>query len=210
MKLWPSLLSLLLLPGIQGCAPMMYPLARAFGSPAESELKKCRVAFERLKAERATARILAYQALEPVGARVGGFPGTAEQTTERLRAHGFSAVRAVADPPRIKPTPLGANQLRYVWTRAHAYGAWVQSVRPEGDYHLFLEILAPPSGGILGAHCYILDGMGQVAYRRLMNSHHFGNHPPQDPEAACGLILQILLQDLERPADSIFPPYGVG
>jgi hypothetical protein len=153
---------------------------------------------------------MVYPAIEPVGAREGGFPGTAEQTVEHLRAQGFSAARAVTAVPQIRSTALGANQLRYVWTRAHAYGAWVQSDRPEGEYHLFLEILAPPSGGILGVHCYILDGRGQVAYRRLMNSHHFGSQPPRDPEAACGLILQVFMKDLERPADSIFPPYGVG
>ena len=204
------LLPLLLLPAIQGCTAMVYPLARAFGSPSEGELKRCRAAFERLKAGRSTARIVVYPAADPVSMRQDAFPGTAALMEEQLRVKGWTNCTTAPAAPAVNPMPLGHNQLRYAWNRAHACGQWVRTAKPEGDFHLFVEILSSPSGNIIGIQCYVLDASGQVAYERLLNSHHFGTNPPQNPEAACQRILRGFLNNLERPADSIFPPYGVG
>jgi len=201
---------LLLLPVIQGCALVMYPLARAFGSPSEGELKQCRVAFERLKAGRFTARIVAYPAADPVGMRTNAYSGTALRLAEGLRSKGWTNCTKAPAVPLVKPRPLGHNQLRYAWKRAHTLSQWVKTARPEGDFHLFVEILSSGSGDIIGIQGYVLDASGHVAYERLMNSHHFGKNPPRDPEAACQLILRIFLNSLDQPAERIFPPYGVG
>lgn len=210
MKSSTCLLVLLLLSGSQGCRVMAYPFARAFGAPSEGELKACRQAFEHMKAQRSSARVLVFPAIEPVrGGELGSGEAT-ERAAARLRAGGFSAARAAQVRPTVAPTPLGANQLRFAWDRAHAYAAWIRTTQPEGDFHLFLEVLVAPSGGIIGVQCHVLDGSGQVAYERLMNSHHFGSAPPKTPEDACAWILRTFLRDLDRPAESVFPPYGVG
>ena len=205
-----TLLALLFLAGVPACKPMLYPAARAFGSPSEGELKKCRTAFIRLKDARATARIVVYAAIDPVGTRKDPFAGTAELLAEQLKEKGWTHCSCASGVPSVQPTPLLRNQLRYTWSRAHLYGRWVETTRPEGDFFLFLEVLAPPANGIIGIQCYVVDASGQVAYARLMNSHHFGGTTPKDPETACRLILRAFLRDLERRAEEVFPPYGVG
>jgi hypothetical protein len=189
---------------------MVYPLARAFGSPSEVELKQSRVAFERLKAGRFTARIVAYPAADPVGMRTDAFPGTALLLAEQLRSKGWTNCTTAPAAPLVEPSPLGHNQLRYAWNRAHTLSQWVKTARPEGDFHLFVEILSSGSGDIIGIQGYVVDASGHFAYERLLNSHHYGGNPPHDPEAACQLILRIFLNCLDQPAERIFPPYGVG
>lgn len=211
MKIRTILLLLpLLLPLIQGCTAMAYPFARAFGSPSESELKQYRSAFARLQAGRLIARIVVYPATDPVGLRQEAYTGSAELMTEQLRAKGWTNCTTTSTPPPVEASPLGHNQLRYAWNRAHAYGQWVKTTRPEGDFHLFVEILSSSSNNIIGIHCYVLDAAGQVAYERLLNSHHFGRNTPRDAEAACQLILRGFLNNIDQPAERIFPAYGVG
>jgi len=95
MKLRPILLTLLCLPAIQGCKPMLYPVARAFGGPSEGELKLRRAAFDRLKATRATAKILVYPAL-----RVRRGKPTRPRPPWR-----WSCCRATAGPTARRPKP---------------------------------------------------------------------------------------------------------
>jgi hypothetical protein len=204
------LLLLLLLPVIQGCALMVYPFARAFGSPSEGELQQCRVAFECLKAGRFTARIVAYPATDPVGMRKDEYPGTALLMAEQLRSKGRTNCTTAPAAPLVEPRPLGHNQLRYAWSRAHTLSQWVKTAQPKGDSHLFVEILSTHSGNIIGIQGYVVDASGHVAYERLLNSHQYGENPPKDTEAACQLILRLFLNCLDQPAERIFPPYGVG
>jgi hypothetical protein len=43
----------------------------------------------------------------------------------------------------------------------------------DADYHLFMELVWPFSGGpIFGIHCYVFDQQGQNAFSFLVNSHH--------------------------------------
>ena len=43
----------------------------------------------------------------------------------------------------------------------------------DADYHLFMELVWPVSGGpIFGIHCYVFDQQGQNAFSFLVNSHH--------------------------------------
>ena len=176
-------LALLLLPVMQGCKLMVYPCARAFGSPSESELKQCRAAFERLKAGRFTAQAVVYPAADPVGMRQDAYSGTAEVMAEQLLAKGWTNCLIATVAPQVKPLPLGHNQLRYAWNRAHAYSQWVRTARPVGDIHLFVEAMSPSEGKIIGIQCYVVDASGQVAYYRLLNSHFYGRNPPRTPEA---------------------------
>jgi len=193
-----------------GCKPMLYPVARAFGGPSEGELKRCRVTFERLQAGRGSLRLQVSPAVDPVGRWKAGYPDTVDAQVQQLRVTGWSGCIATATLPGVEPTPLGRNQMRYSWNRARAYGAWVAGSHPEGDFHLFTEVLTHPSGAIIGIHLYVVDASGQVAYQRLMNSHHFGGNTPADPRDAALRILWVFMRDIDRRADEVFPPYGVG
>lgn len=204
------LLLLLLLPVMQGCKFLLYPAARAFGGPSEGELKRCRTAFDRLKAGRANHRLKLYPTVDPLGRWKQGYPETPDVLAQQLRVTGWQSCSITTTLPGVEPTPLGHNQMRYSWNRARAYGAWVASAHPEGDFHLFTEVLSHPSGAVIGIHLYVVDASGQLAFQRLMNSHHFGGNVPADPLAAALRILRIFMRDIDRPADEVFPPYGVG
>ncbi len=210
MKLRPLLLTLLVLPGTQGCKPMLYPVARAFGGPSESELKLRRAAFDRLKAARATAKVLVYPALRPAHPEREAYLATAGLAVELLQGYGWAHCQAASAPPTIPATPLMRNQLSYVQTRARAYSEWAKTARPEADFLVILEVLVRPEGGIVGVHCYVLEASGQVAYARQFNSHHFGASSIDLPANAVGFALRELSWDVQRPADQVHPPYGVG
>jgi len=102
------------------------------------------------------------------------------------------------------------NQLRYVQTRARGYSDWAKSARPEADFLVILETLRTATGEIVGVHCYVLEGSGQVAYARQFNSHQFGAPSIDLPANAVGFALRALSEDIQRPADQVHPPYGVG
>ncbi len=210
MKLRPLLLALLVLPGSQGCKPMLYPVARAFGGPAEGELKLRRVAFDRLKAARSTAKILVYPAFRPAHPARETYPGTAELAVELLRGYGWAGCVAAQDPPPIPATPLGGNQLRYVQSRARNYSDWAKTAKPEADFLVILEALKTATGEIVGVHCYVLEASGQVAYARQFNSHQFGAPSIDLPANAVAFALRELSWDVQKPADQVHPPYGVG
>lgn len=205
----PLLLFLLLLPFQQGCKPMLYPVALAFGSPTEGELAKRRVAFDHLKASCASARVLAYPLIDPSG-QAPALPDTATFMAELLRARGWEHSMAASVAPGVAPTPLLRNQLRFVQTRAEAYAAWAKTLRADADFLVVVEALPGRDGSIRGVHCFVLEASGQVAYMRFLNSHSFGPEAPQAIKAACRLAVRTLLKDLQRPTIEVHPPYGVG
>lgn len=188
---------------------MLYPAARAFGSPSEGELRKCRAAFARLKAELPTARLVVFPACDPTGSKPGWNPEAGAAMAALLKSRCAAAAPSGLQPA-VPPEPYKGNQLRYLWNRARAYGQWLRQARPAGDFFCFVEIAAGPHGEAFGLQLYLLDAEGQVAYLRLMNSHHFGGNPPVGPQAACELLAQCLARDLALEPETVFPPYGVG
>jgi hypothetical protein len=210
MKFVPTLAGFLLLFALPACRPMLYPAARAFGSPSEDELKRCRVAFEQFKARPAQAQIVVHEVVDPRGSGATRHLQAAGCLAASFQAQGLANVSPAAFRPEVDPTPLGRNQLRYTWRRAHAYGDWIERMRPEGDYFVFVEMLPRPSGEIVGIQTYILDRTGAVAYARLLNSHHFGRPALKDSQEGITFLLQVLQKDLVRRGTELFPPYGVG
>ncbi len=204
------LLVLLFLPGGTGCKPMLYPVARAFGGPSETELKRCRAAFDRLKAQKDTAHIVVYSALDPRGPQEAWDPGTADRLAALMQEKGMAHAVPAPAPKGVEPTPLGGNQLRYAWNRARLYGGWIRRSHPDGDFSLFVEMFHQPTGDIVGLQLYVLDRSGEVAYRTLMNSHHFQRPSVPGPQEAITLLHGIFQWGLSRQAEEIFPPYGVG
>lgn len=211
MRLGPALSCLLVLVAPQfGCKSMLYPLARAFGSPSEGELKRCRATFEQFKSQRGTARIVVHSALDPRGPQGAWEPRTADQLVALMQQQGMPHAVPVPAPKDIDPTPLGANQMRYTWKRAHAYADWIRRTRPEGDFFVFVELLRHPAGEIVGIQTYVLAASGDIAYARQLNSHQFGRPAISDPQSAIDFLHGVLQSALSRPADAVFPPYGVG
>ncbi len=205
MNLRPLLLALLL-PGL-GCKPMLYPLARAFGGPSESELKLRRAAFERLKARQGTARLRVSPVLDP--RRDGSLEGSAAPLVDALKAAGWAGASALPAAPSVAPLPMGRNQLRYLQARARSYAAWAREASLDGDYLLVVEVLAGRDG-VGGVHCYLVESGGQVAYLHLQNSHHFGIDRPADAMSAARRALGVLARDLQRRPEQLYPRWGVG
>lgn len=204
-----SLGGLLLSPLQAGSNILLYPLARAFGSPPEAELAKCRQAFQQLQSRLDTSRVTVQPVLLVEGGRRAWRQNLAEAVVREVGAHTKARLTVADTTPEVAPTRLGHNQLRYTWERAAEYSRWVQAARPAGDYVWFIEIWA--SRGKVGAiQVYVLEADGQVAYCRLFNSHQFGPDLALAGEAAIRLAVQRFFQDLPKDPRAVFPPYGVG
>ncbi len=210
MKRRTLLLLLPLLLGSSACKPMLYPLARAFGGPSESELKLRRVAFDRLKASKATARILVYPLVDPRRAENPYALATAETAAALAKGEGLAGAVAATAFHAVPPSALGGNQMKYTQGRARAYAAWTAAQRLDTDFVLFLEAMTDAAGSVGGIQLYVVEASGQVAYARLYNSHHFNGTPPNGADNICGVMLRTLKFDLMRLATDVHPPYGVG
>ncbi|HNC24249.1 MAG TPA: hypothetical protein PLU52_08585 [Opitutaceae bacterium] len=194
---------------IGGCREVLYPLARAFGSPPEEDLAVCRVAFAELKKN-----------LPASSVRVEPVQYAATRDTRRWRydwAEGLAREAHLRMPtryeiapiaPGVVPTHFGRNQMRYLWERAVAYSNWLKSSPPGIDYIWCTEIFAQ-EGRVIAIQVFVYDAKGQLAYCRLFNSHHFGK-TLNEGDDALRLVVQTLLDDLKRDPEQIFPRYGVG
>ncbi len=202
--LLPALLMALSL----GCHTLMIPVARAFGAPAESELRPRRAALERLQAQRGETRMRVYMLLDPTGHQPA-VEGSARFVASRLQEAGWPQVRSVHAVPPVPAAELGHNQLRYHEGRASTYSAWLKAAPADGEWVLILEAIRGAEG-YAALHIYVLDPSGQLAYSRLFNSHHLGKPGPAHPQEACRLLVQAFLKDLERPPQAVWPPDGIG
>jgi hypothetical protein len=204
-----SLGGLLLSPLQAGSSILLYPLARAFGSPSEAELAKCRHAFQQLQSHLDTSRVVVQPVFLVEGSHRTWRKNLAEVAVREAGAHTKARLTLADTAPEVAPARLGHNQLRYTWERAAEYSRWVQTARPAGDYVWFIEIWA--ARGKVGAiQVYLLDANGQVAYCRLFNSHQFGPELALEGDAVIRLAVQRFFQDLPKDPRAIFPPYGVG
>jgi hypothetical protein len=213
-----SLAGLLLSPLHAGAEFLLYPFARAFGGPAESELKQCRVSFAKLQADFATSRVLVQPVLVQPGAKSledqqAWRPGMAHNLVNAIRREGgmnyglgLNVQPAVAS---VGATEFKHNQLRYLWSRAEEYGKCLRAAKPAGDYVMFVEIFGGRDN--VGAiQVYLFTASGQLAYCRLFNSHQFGNGLGFASDRAVTFIAKRLLEDLRKSPEMVFPPYGVG
>lgn len=192
-----------------GPAILMYPLARAFGSPSESELAKCRQAFAELQAGLGASRVAVVPVMFADGSQRSWRADLAASVIQQASSRTSARFETAAAAPTTFPAKLGHNQLRYLWERAEVYGQWVRDARPPGDYVWICEIWGH-DGKVAAIHVYLLAATGQVAYCRLFNSHQFGPNLPLDDEAPIQLLVKQLFKDLPREPEKVFPPYGVG
>lgn len=192
---------------------LLYPLARAFGGPSESELVKCRQAFQQLQSNLGTSRLV----VQPVLSQPKYSPENkavwrqdlAEALRREIGSKSGAKLEAPENTPVVTPTDFGHNQMRYLWSRGAEYGKWVKSTHPAGDYVLFTEVFAR-EGKVGAIQVFVLDTSGQLAYCRLFNSHQFGPNLASQGDEAIRLIVKHLFDDLAKEPKKIFPPYGVG
>lgn len=199
----------LIQPVFAGPEILMYPLARAFGSPPEAELAKCRQAFARLQAGLASSRVVVEPVMFVDGAKHAWLRGPAEAIIRLAAKRTTARLEPGSSAPAAAATEFGHNQMRYHWARAAAYSQWVREAHPAGDYHWICEIRGH-DGKVAAIHTYLVDASGQLAYGRLFNSHHFGAGLPLEGDAAISVLLNQLFEDLAREPKQVFPPYGVG
>ncbi|HVT73439.1 MAG TPA: hypothetical protein VHD61_09900 [Lacunisphaera sp.] len=200
----------LLSPLRAGSEILLYPLARAFGAPPESELVRCRQAFQQLQAHLRESRVAVQPVLCIDESRAVWRRMTAVTLAREVSDRSPAELTVPRDgAPVVPPTEFGHNQLRYLWTRATVYTDWVKANPPAADYVWIAEIWGH-DGKVGAIQVYILDARGQVAYCRLFNSHHFGPNLPMEGVDAVQLIVRNFFEDLKKTAEQIFPPYGVG
>ncbi len=192
-----------------GCRETMYPFARAFGSPPESELAKCREAFRLLQSRLATGRVQVQPVLFIEDGRRQWRHDLAQAIVTEAGAHTKANWVAVGTAPEVAFAPMGANQMRHLWKRAAAYAQWVRTARPETDYVWCAEVFGQ-AGKVYAIQVCLFDAKGQIAYTRLFNSHHFGENLPLAGEGHIRLMVQKFFGDLLREPATIYPPYGVG
>lgn len=192
-----------------GTEVLFYPLARAFGSPRESELARCRQAFQQLQAHWGTSRVLVQPVLFVDGARREWRQDLAESICREAGTLTSAKLEVAGTAPAVAPALFRHNQLRYLWERAAQYTQWAKTARPAGGYVWCAEIWGH-DGKVAAIQIYLLDPSGQIAYCRLFNSHQLGKNLPMQGEDAVRLIVRRLFKDLQREAKSVFPPYGIG
>jgi hypothetical protein len=190
----------------------LYPLARAFGSPPESELKHCRAAFEQLKYRLDSSRMWVepvYFAEDLRRDSLHWRSDLAQNLVREAKVHTKAQLELAPITPQVDLTKFGHNQMRYLWTRSTAYARWLRAEPPGVDYVWCVEIFG--FNGKVGAiQVYVFDAKGQVAYCRLFNSHQFGENLLLEGEDSIRLVVQSLFDDLRREPNKVFPPYGVG
>jgi hypothetical protein len=205
------LVALVLVSGlaIGGCHQVLYPLARAFGAPPESDLAVCRAAFQDLKGALAHSRVQ----VEPIHFAQGNTRqwryDLAESLVREARSHTPAQFAVAPMAPDVVPTLFGRNQLRYLWERGRVYADWVKATPRGADYIWCVEIFGR-EGKLTAIQAYLIDAKGRLAYCTLFNSHHFGRNVPLEGDEALRLVVTRLFADLQVDPLKLFPPYGVG
>jgi hypothetical protein len=205
------LLTLLAVVVSAGCGPMMYPLARAFGGPKESELEECRVAFTEMKAGVAGGPVLVSTPIVVRQGRAAWDSQALQVLLDAVRNDVCASASEAPDSQAVPYEPMQRNQMRYAWERAHAYQEWVRTETEAEGFWLFTEILTDAEGSTIhGGQMYMIDGSDRIAYVQFVNSHHFDQAEVVGVEAFCQLLVRCLVSDLEGDAEDHFPPYYVG
>ena len=192
-----------------GTEILLYPFARAFGSPSESELARCRTAFKQLQTNLATSRVVVMPALCADEGRCEWRKDLAAAEMRELAAQTEALIELSPAEPKVAAPARFHNQLRYLWKRSNVYSDWIKSAHPAGDYFLVTEIFGG-GGKVSAIQVYLFDTSGQVAFCRLLNSHQFGNDLPLAGDKAVKLIVNTFFKNLKWDAERLFPPYGVG
>ncbi len=192
---------------------LLYPFARMFGSPSESELAKCRQAFRQWQARPPSCLVCVQPVLWVTPHRGGPTRSYRLDRANALvtRLEKLDRVRLVLalDPPTVAPDPFERNQLRYTWKRAATYAKYTAQLHPAESYVLFTEVWGA-GANVAAIQIYLVDASGQIVYCRLFNSHQFGPNLHLKGPTWLDFLVPVLLRDMEREPEELFPKYGVG
>ena len=192
-----------------GMEIILYPVARAFGSPAESELARRRVAFKQLQAGVEKSRLVVMPVLFADAGRCQWRSDLAAAELRELATRTSAKMEVSSVEPKVAVPPRFHNQLRYLSKRAKVYRDWIKAAPPSGDYVLVTEVFGAGEK-VAAIHIYLFDSSGQVAYCRLLNSHQFGPNLPLAGDSAVKLIVNTFIDNLKWDATKLFPPHGIG
>ena len=196
-----------------GTEILFYPLARMFGSPSESELVRCRAAFQQMQTNFNNSRVVVMPVLfadADTDAKNGQWRGDlAAAEMREMSVQTTAKIEVSATEPKVAMPKPFHNQLRYITKRSAVYGSWIKAAHPPGDY-IFVSEIFGGKGIVYAIQIYVFDSSGQLTYSRLLNSHQFGNNLPLTGDAAVKRIAKTFLNNLKEDVKKIFPPYGVG
>jgi hypothetical protein len=111
--------------------------------------------------------------------------GHAELSSEQIPIHGR----------------WGHNQARMFRQSAEDIAILVKSTSPPGAYSVMAECLMAPDH-VIGAHLYVLDSAGRMAYGILVNSHHdaFASRSPKTVADCISVLKEIVEDELGKDA----------
>jgi hypothetical protein len=201
----------LLLVVCSGCTTILYPAARAFGSPSERELASCRVHLREMQSSLPKAKLIIHPPC--VITRSGGRWETnaTARVVEALKSRGFEDIVVADSLPAVPVRVPGWNQLRFTWQRAHDYSTWAQGAKLGPGWHVFADFVVL-NDQLAGFGIYVTDADGKLALVRIMNSHQYGWKVGQPGliESGCNMLVEVLLQIPKMSPERLYPPYGIG
>lgn len=209
-RILARLLALALLVATPGCAMMLYPVARAFGSPAESEFEVFREGYSRMKETLAGGRVVVFPTWVLSGGTTAWSVEAAAPAVAVLASGPAAGATPVVVRPEVADLELGRNQLRFLWSRARQYAKWVSAAHPEGDYFVFTEVFVASGGEAVGGQLYVVDAAGRICFARVANSHHFDPAGMPGPALLVEWMTRRFVIDLAKPPLAVFPKWGVG
>ena len=199
------------------CEVMMYPLARAFGSPKESELKVFRENFVHLQENISTSKMAVFPPSIVNDQEQEWKPDVAIQMAEIMQHRAAIDAYDISVKPEVGFIPVGRNQSRFRWERAKAYSAWVVQAQPvpPGDFIMFTDFICPPGSScenVGGVNVYVIDAQGHVSIATVINSKHGIYHKirPDSLRDCAVMAVERLKNVLLLDVMDFYPPYGVG
>ena len=96
-----------------GTEIFLYPVARAFGSPSESELARCRVAFKQLQTGFEKSRVVVMPVLFADAGRCQWRSDLAAAEMRELATRTSAKIEVSLVEPKVAALPRFHNQLRY-------------------------------------------------------------------------------------------------
>ena len=199
------------------CKLALYPLARMFGGPKESELRVIRQNFIRLQENISTSKMAVFPPCIINYQKHEWKPGVAKQLVKIMEMKKEIDAYEVSIKPEVEFIPVGRNQLRFMWDRARAYSSWVIKAQPvqPGEFIMFTDFICSPDSNchyVGGVQIYITDSQGNISYTSLINSKHgiYNKIKPHSLKDCCVMAIKRFLEGLSLDVMVLYPPYGVG
>jgi hypothetical protein len=137
-----------------------------------------------------------------LGRTVRSDTATAVAIAEQLRARNLG-LASVGGEPIVLPFERQPNEAVILWSRFKALAASVAAhPRNDIDYVVQVDVLGSPERGSIGAvHVMAVTAAGEMAYRRLWNSHQ-ALYKEVQPRSLDDVV-RMVVTDLSRGAGGV-------